>query len=60
MTIYHYIHLLLTSSYNKTTVEQIKEKIKTDINLLIETYEGLVGKNLTTATIKILNDSMIF
>ena len=56
LTIYHYIHLLLTSNYNKTTVEQIKEKLKTDISLLTETYEGLVGKHLTMATIKILND----
>ena len=60
MTLYHYIHLLLTSSYNKSNVEQIKEKIKTDINLLTETYEGLVGKNLTIATIKILNDIHAF
>ena len=56
LTIYHYIHLLLTSDYNKSTVEQIKEKLKTDISLLTETYEGLVGKHLTNATIKILND----
>ena len=56
LTLYHYIHSLLTSSYSKTTVEQIKEKIKADIGLLSETYEGLVGKNLTLATIKILND----
>ena len=56
LTLYHYIHLLLTSNYSKTTVEQIKEKLKTDIGLISETYEGLVGKNLTIATIKILND----
>ena len=56
LTLYHYIHLLLTSNYNKYTVDQIKEKLKTDISLLTETYESFVGKNLTTATIKILND----
>ena len=56
MTLYHYIHLLLTSSYNKTTVDQIKEKIKNDHALISETYEGLVGKNLTESTIRILTD----
>ena len=56
LTIYHYIHLLLASNYGKFKVEEIKEKLKTDVSLLTETYEGLVGKNLTTATIKILND----
>ena len=56
MTLYHYIHLLLTSSYNKTTVDQIKSKIKNDYSLISETYEGLVGKNLTEATIRILTD----
>ena len=56
LTLYHYIHLLLESNYNNATVEQIREKIKTDIALLSETYEGLVGKNLTISTIKILND----
>jgi hypothetical protein len=54
MTLYHYIHLLLFSNYNKSAVEKIKEKLKTDIGLLTETYEGLVGKNLTMSTIKIL------
>ena len=56
MTLYHYIHLLLTSSLNKTTVDKIKEKIKNDYALISETYEGLVGKNLTESTIRILND----
>ena len=56
LTLYHYIHLLLTSSYSKVTVDQIKEKLNGDVSLLSETYEGLVGKNLTLATIKILND----
>ena len=56
MTLYHYIHLLLTSSYNRITVDQIKAKIKSDYSLISETYEGLVGKNLTEATIRILND----
>ena len=56
MTLYHYIHLLLTSSYNKITVDQIKSKLKNDYSLISETYEGLVGKNLTESTIRILND----
>ena len=56
MTLYHYIHLLLTSSLTKVTVEQIKEKIKNDHSLISETYEGLVGKNLTESTIRILLD----
>ena len=56
MTLYHYIHLLLTSSLTKVTVEQIKEKIKNDHSLISETYEGLVGKNLTESTIRILSD----
>ena len=60
LTLYHYIRLLITSNLRGTTVEQIKEKLKTDIGLLNETYEGLVGKNLTVSTIKILNDTHDF
>ena len=56
LTLYHYVHLLLTSKLNQAKVEEIREKIKIDIGLLNETYEGLVGKNLTVSTIKILND----
>ena len=56
LTLYHYIHLLLSSSYSRITVDQIKEKLNGDIIILSETYEGLVGKHLTLATIKILND----
>ena len=56
LTLYHYIHLLLTSKLSLVTVEQIREKLKADIGILKETYEGLVGKNLTTSTVKILND----
>ena len=56
MTLYHYIHLLLTSSLNRVTVDQIKEKIKSDYTLISETYQGLVGKNLTESTIRILSD----
>jgi len=32
MTLYHYIHLLLTSSLTRVTVDQIKEKIKNAIH----------------------------
>ena len=56
LTLYHYIHLLISSNMNKSSVDQIKEKLKKDVGILTETYEGLVGKNLTEATIKILND----
>ena len=56
MTLYHYIHLLITSTYNKVTVDQLKAKIKSDYSMISETYEGLVGKNLTEATIRILTD----
>ena len=56
LTLYHYIHLLISSNMNKSSVDQIKEKLKIDVGILTETYEGLVGKNLTEATIKILND----
>ena len=56
MTLYHYIHLLLTSSFNKVSVEKIKAKIKSDYSMVSETYEGLVGKNLTESTIRILTD----
>ena len=56
LTLYHYIHLLITSNMNKSSVDEIKEKLKKDVGILTETYQGLVGKNLTEATIKILND----
>ena len=56
LTLYHYIDLLLTSKYNRVPVEQIHEKLKRDIGILKETYEGLVGKNLTISTLKILED----
>ena len=42
LTLYHYIHLLLISKLRVVTVEQISEKLKTDIGILKETYEGLV------------------
>ena len=42
--------------FNKTSVEKIKEKIKSDYSMISETYEGLVGKNLTESTIRILTD----
>ena len=56
LTLYHYINLFLTSKFKGVTVEQIKTKLKNDIGLLNETYEGLVGKNLTISTTKVLND----
>ena len=56
MTLYHYINNLISSSYDGVTVLEIRIKIKNDIALISETFESLVGKNLTTSTIKILND----
>ena len=56
LTLYHYIHLLLTSKLSNIKVEQILEKLKKDIDILKEKYIGLVGENLATSTIKILND----
>ena len=56
LTLYHYIHLLLTSKLSNIKVEQIREKLKKDIDILKEKYIGLVGENLATSTIKILND----
>ena len=56
LTLYHYIRLLLTSKLSSITVEVIRQKLKEDAGILIETYEGLVGKNLTESTVKILYD----
>ena len=56
MTLYHYINNLISSNYDGVTVLEIRIKIKNDIALISETFESLVGKNLTTSTIKILND----
>jgi len=56
MTLYHYINNLISSNYEGVTVLEIRIKIKNDIALISETFESLVGKNLTTSTIKILND----
>ena len=56
MTLYHYINNLISSDYEGVTVLEIRIKIKNDIALISETFENLVGKNLTTSTIKILND----
>ena len=56
MTLYHYIHLLFISSLTRVTVDQIKEKIKNEHSLISETCEGLVEKNLTESTIRILSD----
>ena len=56
MTLYHYINNLISSNYNGVTVLEIRIKIKNDIALISETFENLVGKNLTTSTVKILNN----
>ena len=56
LILYHYINLLLTSKLNNATVEQIREKIKTDADALKQSFEGIVGEKSTVSTIKILND----
>ena len=61
LTIYHYICCLLTTANKKQkTVEELKEKVKYDTALLKETYNPVVGANLTNSTIKIMNDIVDF
>ena len=56
MILYHYINTLISSNYNGVTVLEIRIKIKSDTELISETFENLVGKNLTESTVKILRD----
>ena len=57
LTLFFYIKSLLTTAYRKLeTIESLREKIKNDKGCLYETYSGIVGNNLTEATLKILND----
>ena len=56
MTLYHYINNLISSKYDGVTVLEIRIKLKNDTSLISETFENLVGKNLTISTVKILND----
>ena len=56
LTLYYYVYILLTSKLKDLTVEKIKEKLKKDSNSLNGTYEGFIGKDLTIATTKILDD----
>ena len=66
LTIYHYINLLLKPKLEgeeedqKINVEQLKEKIKKDIPVFQNAFEGLIGKNKTQAEIKILSDIIEF
>ena len=56
LTLCYYISsLLLTGKKKKKDINEIKSKIKEDKKLLIETYEPVVGENLTKITIEILN-----
>ena len=57
LVIYHYIYLLLETKAQDTTIDQIKEKIKKDIDILTKTYNGVIGSNLA---IKILYDLLDF
>ena len=57
LTLFHYIKSLLTTAHKKLeTIESLREKIKYDKGCLFETYSGIVGNNLTEATLKILCD----
>ena len=57
LTLYHYIScLLMTANKNKKTVEELRKKIKYDTGILTETYEPVVGPNLTKSTLKIMDD----
>ena len=56
LILYHYIHLLLTSKLSSVTVEQIREKLKNDAEILKQQFTGLIGQKSAESTIKILND----
>ena len=57
LTLCYYISLLLfTGKKKEKNTNEIKEKIKNDEKLLIETYNPVVGENLTKSTIEILNN----
>ena len=57
LTLYHYITcLLMTANKNQKSVEQLRQKINYDTKILTETYEPVVGTNLTKSTLKIMND----
>ena len=61
LTLCYYISsLLLTGKKKKRNINEIKSKIKNDQKLLVETYDPLVGENLTKSTIKILDDIINF
>ena len=57
LTLYHYITCLLTTANKKSKpIIELKQKIKNDIAILTETYEPVVGPNLTKSTLKIMDD----
>lgn len=57
LSVFFYIKSLLTTAHKKVKkVEDLREKIRFDKGLLNETYEPVVGKNLTQANLKILGD----
>ena len=60
LILYHYIILLFTLNPEQTKIEQIRDKIKKDIDILNKAYESIIGDNLTLSTIKILNDILDF
>ena len=55
--VFFYIKSLLTTAHKKVKkVEDLRDKIKYDKGLITETFESVVGKNLTEANLKILSD----
>ena len=57
LSVFYCIKSLLTTAHKKVKkVEDLRDKIKNDQGLLNETYEPVVGKNLTQANLKILSD----
>ena len=57
ISVFYYTKSLLTTAHKKVKkVEDLRDKIKNDQGLLNETYEPVVGKNLTQANLKILSD----
>ena len=59
LALYYYINLILSLKPTEN-IDKIKEKIKKDIEILSNGYESIIGNELTTSTIKILNDILDF
>ena len=46
----------MTANKKQKSVIELKQKIKNDTSILTETYEPVVGQNLTKSTLKIMDD----